>query len=485
MVMSMKNKRLCAELGILPENRLPFLLLLIAGGMEFLFIAMESLFSYLGYYLAEELLILPALLFVGWCLAKKPTGEARRDLQLSALAIGWFLIVQIIHEISGMDGHPMGTVLFVYLMAFPFASVTEDRKNLGLTLIGKLFTVASLVLVVYTGMLLLDCVPGFMEPYVYWDGARLHVFWHSNMSACFFMIGIGFCCAFFTREKNLGKRIFLGIAVVLQFVAMALTNCRTTLLMTAAFFGGIAFFVISKGGWKRFALGLAAALLIMVTSFTLTSKIYELHNDILLEKITAQVQAEKAAEATAPAETEAASQETEPAQTRVENYVVDQETGEVKIKSQNKQKSLGSDMKTLNGRTKIWKSAYSAMRDNKRILLWGTEYVGTAISVYNSFEVVHAHNSWMEMLMKEGLPGLLIALIYTWIAVRSGLFLLLKGGVSLEKKILAMLTLCILVTGFLEPYLFITNVYYHVMDFAFFFCTGYLKLWQREARTTV
>ena len=35
----------------------------------------------------------------------------------------------------------------------------------------------------------------------------------------------------------------------------------------------------------------------------------------------------------------------------------------------------------------------------------------------------------------------------------------------------------VLAAGFLEPYLFITNVYYHVSDFMFFFLTGYLDFW--------
>ena len=40
-----------------------------------------------------------------------------------------------------------------------------------------------------------------------------------------------------------------------------------------------------------------------------------------------------------------------------------------------------------------------------------------------------------------------------------------------------MLTMCVMLAGFLEPYLFITNVYYHVTDFAFFILTGYLDYW--------
>ena len=58
--------------------------------------------------------------------------------------------------------------------------------------------------------------------------------------------------------------------------------------------------------------------------------------------------------------------------------------------------------------------------------------------------------------------------------------LVLNPGAELWKKILAVLTMCLMATGFLEPYLFITNVYYHVTDFAFFFLTGYLDHWANQ-----
>ena len=53
----------------------------------------------------------------------------------------------------------MATVFLVYLMAFPFAALAEDRKNAGLRLIGGVFVAASLVLVFYTVLLLLNRVP--------------------------------------------------------------------------------------------------------------------------------------------------------------------------------------------------------------------------------------------------------------------------------------------------------------------------------------
>lgn len=44
--------------------------------------------------------------------------------------------------------------------------------------------------------------------------------------------------------------------------------------------------------------------------------------------------------------------------------------------------TLRNDMRTLNGHTIIWTSAFDALRDNPSLLLWGTEYVDAVISVY-------------------------------------------------------------------------------------------------------
>lgn len=460
----MKKWNIGEGLRMPSERELPFLLLMIVGVMEFLFITLESLFSYIGYYLVEDYIIVPCLLFVGIAMTRKLTPFAKRRLLLAAVAAAWFSVVQLVHKVSGMGTHPIGTVFFVYLMMFPFAAVTEDRENLGLKIMGKVLAAASLVLVLDTILLVLDCVPGILEPFVYWDGARLTVFWHPNIVACLLMVGIGFCIAFFFGTDRVWKKILLAVAVVLQFVAMALTNCRTTLLMTCAFLGGIVFFLLYKGGWKRIVLGLVAALVVMAVSFQITSVIFELHNDRLEADIVEQLQ------------------EVENPEELDQNFVVDEETGEIQIVAANGQGSLSSDLKTLNGRTGIWKAVLCAIRDNKSIALWGTEYVGLAISPYNAFDVVHAHNSWMEVLMRLGIPGLLTALVFTWIAVRSAWVLVWNRNVEIWKKVIAMMTMCVMVAGFLEPYLFITNVYYHVIDFVFFFCTGYLDIWWKQLR---
>ena len=474
------------------SKNVPMLLLLAAGVIEFLFITLENQFSGIGYYLAETYVIVPCLLLLGYMLREKLGAFARRRLLLAGAAVGWFVIVQCIHKLSGMENHPMATVFFVYLMAFPFASLADDRKNAGLWCIGGVFIAAALVLVGYSAMLLLDLVPGGMEAYLYWDGARLHALWHPNVAAGYFMIGIGFSLAlcFLTRKKLV--KVLLAGGIALQLMAMALTNCRTTLLLTGAMLGGTAFFRICKGGgWKRLVLGLLAAAVILVGCFKLSGMLFQWNNDRLIADLTA-VQAEPSSASAVPvpeaepaqqlpaetAEVISEEQEGSTEETAAKEVVLIEDTGI--ILGDNEQGSLVNDMRTLNGRTLIWKAALKAIRNDKKLALWGTEYSGTYITVYSPIPVVHAHNSWMETLMRMGLPGLMMSLVFTALSVWSAAKLVLSPETLLWKKIIAMLAMCVMASGFLEPYLFLTNVYYHVTDFIFFFLTGYLDFWSNR-----
>lgn len=475
----------------LSGKNIPLLLLLAAGIMEFLMITLERRFSSVAYYLTETYLIVPCLLFLGCILRDEMTTFARRRFLLSLAAVAWFVAVQIQHRLSGMENHPMVTVFFVYLMAFPFASSTEDRNDTGIRWIGMLLVSASLVLAGYSLLLVLDWVPEGMQEVLYWDGARLHALWHPNISACYFMIGIGFCAAFCARvEKSWGKAALLA-AVAVQFLAMSLTNCRTMLLMTGALFGGIAFFRIFRGGWKRLIPGLLAAAVLFAGSFKLSDGVFRWNNDRLVAALhSAQeetavhspVQEASAVEAVLT-EDPATGQNVMTAEDAfVETVPAVDDTGV--ISGDNPQGTLANDLRTLNGRTIIWRSALKAVRDNRTLALWGTEYSGTVVSVYNPFEVVHGHNSWMEALLRLGIPGLLLSLAFTVVSLRSAVGLLLSRNTDMWKKTIAMTTLCVMVAGFLEPYLFITNVYYHIPDFVFFFCTGYLDFWHKQNRKT-
>lgn len=451
------------------RKRMMLLFLIAAGIMEFLFITLENLFYGFGYYLTETYLIIPALLFVGCALGGKLSKFAEKRLLLAGIAIAWFVLVQFIHKLSGMDTHPLATFFCIYLMAFPFASVSEDRNNAGIKWMGGMFLTASLILVGYAGVLLLELVPDGLTQYLYWDGARMRVFWHPNISACFFMIGIAAAAAFLVQSRKPVVKVLMAMAIVLQFAAMALTNCRTTLLMTSALFGGILFFKIFKGNWKQLILGLLAALIVFVGAFKISGSIYQWHNERLIDKKYEEI---LAATEESQEETLTAAEENVPTE---QPTVINKE--DIVLVSDNEQGTLADDMRTLNGRTWIWQHALDAVRDSKMLALFGTEYAGTVITAYHWTEIYHAHNSWLEALMRMGIPGLLMSLVFTALAVWSAVKLVFNRSVELWKKIVAMLTVCLLGAGFLEPYLFITNVYYHVTDFAFFFLAGYLDYW--------
>lgn len=460
------------------RKRMMLLFLVAAGIMEFLFITLENLFYGFGYYLTETYLIIPALLFAGCALGSKLSKFAGKRLLLAGIAVAWFVLVQFIHKLSGMDTQPLATFFFIYLMAFPFASVSEDRNNAGIRWMGGMFLTASLILVGYAGILLLELVPDALTQYLYWDGARMRVFWHPNVSACFFMLGIAFAAAFLVQSRKIVVKVLLAVAIVLQFAAMALTNCRTTLLLTSALFGGILFFKIFKGNWKQLILGLLAALIVFVGAFKISSSIYQWHNERLIDKKYEEMLAVAESEE-ALAETEAVQEET--LATTEENVPTEQpeviNKEDIVLVSINAQQSLAHDLRTFNSRTGIWQSALNAVKDSKILALFGTEYVGLVLSSYFGGGLYHAHNSWLEALMRMGIPGLLMSLVFTALAVWSAVKLVFNRSVELWKKIVAMLTVCLLGAGFLEPYLFITNVYYHVTDFAFFFLTGYLDYW--------
>ena len=68
-------------------KKVPFLLLAAVGVIEFLFITLESRFSGISYYLAENYVIVPCLLLLGYVLQEKPNDFAKRRLRLAVAAV--------------------------------------------------------------------------------------------------------------------------------------------------------------------------------------------------------------------------------------------------------------------------------------------------------------------------------------------------------------------------------------------------------------
>ena len=294
------------------------------------------------------------------------------------------------------------------------------------------------------------------------------------------MIGIAFCLGFCSlSRKSWQKGLWLAIAALL-FGTMALTNSRTSILMTCALAGGFAFFaILRKGSWKRFLAGAAAALVLMAALFLISGKVFDAHNQRLaqLRSVSAEAPAESPAEVPVETSTEVTAVVPPSAETitAAPQEPTTREPSAV-------QGSFLEDLRNLNGRVLVWRAAGEALRNDPRLLIWGTDYSGMQITMYHpqGADLAHAHNSWIEILLCLGLPGLAVALVCTLLALWNIAVLLLKRECTLWQKTTALLMICLLGAGFLEPYLFFADRYYHYTDFLFFLCLGYSCHYARQ-----
>lgn len=274
------------------------------------------------------------------------------------------------------------------------------------------------------------------------------------------MLGIGFSLYFLAQvNKKWAKGIF-AVLTALQFCVLSLTNSRTTILLACALLGGTLFFVIWNGTWKRFLAGAAAAVLVIAVLFSFSGALFKFHSEAQLNRLLEQ----------------------EEAYDDNQFVYVDEESGEYVLAGSEGtgQGNLSQDMGTLNGRTYIWEAAFTALQDNPDLKTWGTEFVAAEISYRNYFPVVNAHNSWIQTLMLLGVPGCVLALVYTLIAVWNLWTLMWRKSEDLSKKIVAMIVICLLAAGVLEAYLFTGDLLF--THFIFFLCIGYLIQWNVEAR---
>lgn len=135
------------------------------------------------------------------------------------------------------------------------------------------------------------------------------------------------------------------------------------------------------------------------------------------------------------------------------------------------QGSLIQDAASLNNRTLIWSGVFRAIHNNPMLLLFGCSNTTETISILGA---KHSHNAWLEVLLRLGIPGFLLSLCFTVFSIYTALSLLFSRKSSLWIRIISMLVLALLVSGFLEPALFFTKADWHSHDFAFFLCLGYL-----------
>lgn len=453
------------------------LCLLMAGVLEFFIMAEGHMYNKSLYNLLHMACRLACCGFCFVSLLQPRSRLFRTNLIPAFLMAGWFLFVEFLHRSNGLEDHAMGMFLSVYLLAFPFASVSQDHhKQTGLRTVSGLYIAASMMLLVFSVLLLTERIPDFLRAFLFWDGTRLHVIHHPNIVARILMIAIALVLGFLVRVDKPWAKGLLVLGAGILFACMALTNSRACILIACALFGGNVFFRIHNGSFLRFLAGAAAAVLVMALLFFASSNLFQWNTARLKEQVsraTAQEQSEEM-----PVQLQAEAQilpEAVPLAEAASGEDISHIVSDDFFTSN--QHSLLSDLLTLNSRTRIWTAVFQRLQQEPWILLFGTD--DTQV-IGQNLKVDHTHNAWLETLLRLGIPGFLLSLYFTVQAIWSAICLLWSGAVDLWKKNIAMLSLCLLVTSMMEPLLFFTNEWAHFIDFFFFLSLGYLILWRKQ-----
>ncbi|MDO5546403.1 MAG: O-antigen ligase family protein [Eubacteriales bacterium] len=455
-------------------GRVQFACLLAVLLMELAFFLLEDRASGVAYLLAERYMALPAMAFLGASLCRELPRKDRLPLYAGLAVITLFFCIQVLHQVLESEAKQVGTFLCAYALCLPFAASAEDaRRQRGLKWMAALHLAVGVLLTAYTALLLAGTLPACLMDHVKWDGGRLYAMGHPNICATLLMISVALSLGLAAACRKRWVRITLAVLAVPQFAALSLTNGRTTMILTCLLLGGLAFCALRGRGWKRFALALLAAVVVIAATFGASRAVYSWNQTRLVNSAAAAQTASETETGTGnetgtEAETEAAIEtETEPAQTS-QVLVAEQYQG-----------TLANDFKTLNGRTEIWKSALAGLEENPRVKFIGTEYVEMILTRYAPLPVYHTHNSWLEALYRMGLPGLAAALVITAMTVWSAAVVLWRNN-DLWKSCVALLALCLLGCAMLEPYLFVVDISYFYLDFLFLMCLGYLWQWRGE-----
>lgn len=383
--------------------------------------------------------IIAALAFLVLAIRGPLSKTAKWHLGFGIALVGWVIVAKYFHGLFGEPKEYIGVMVQRFLVLLPFGALMQDEKECkGLKGAGILTLGVCAYLCFWSILLLLNLVPGWMQNQVNWSGARMNTLWNPIIFAVILFMGIVLCVAFCFRVKKNWQRIALLLFAALQFLLISMTHSRTVILMICAFGAGTLFFAFGQGNLKRYILFGLAGILLAAALFGISEAVYKANNRHLIGQLEASG---------------------EEFRINDQGYITDGVTN---------QGSLKEDMGSFNGRTGTWKIVLDAVKNNRELRIFGTSQFRKNIRQ----DMSHSHNSWLEMLVYLGIPGLLFSIVLT-VEILIGLlrvFLFCRDKMQL---VLALFVLCMLPIGVMEPFLFCTA---HLGDLFILAC-GYLWAW--------
>lgn len=338
-----------------------------------------------------------------------------------------------------------------HLVALPFAFAFGDgERRRGLDLVAAIYALGLFVLAlagVASALLHLHLYLPVFSTEISFLYNRLSAGQHPNGTAMLFLMGMLFTLYLMMRYPRWWTRVPGAVMLCAFYMGIAFTDSRTVMIECALVAAALAFSAVLRlKRPSRMALRVCAALAAAVVAL---ATCYGGMRGCIKFQASFSSHAEEAVQA------ETAQQEEVP----------------VAIPY----RPLLSDVATLTGRTDIYKAVLRYVGHHPDTLAAGMLepdiVTNLRAEVYSEF--VLAHNAWLQALLTTGLPGLLLALYFTWITLRAGVrgLLVHQARTGFADKVILLLPLMLLLNCVTECVLFAEQ--FSVGNFAYLLCLGY------------
>ena len=266
---------------------------------------------------------------------------------------------------------------------------------------------------------------------------------HPNNSACWAFLSLSLLInRFFAARRGWIKAIIV-ISAAVNYLAMALTNCRTIFACFAICFAVLVLLLIQKKtGFKQSGIKIT----VLILTFVIVTALAYKSIDVSLKMINV-FSVKNVAEQT------------------LEDDTLFEDSRDV----------FGENS-TLGPRVKIWKSIPYVLKKDPMILLRGSAQTGLmdVSCEVTKFDpaIGHYHNMFLNVLMLTGIPGLIVVFAFLYLLVKKMLILLFSRKLEaslIEKTLTIPLIGLIGYSATLEVLLFTET---DIRAFAFFFIAG-------------
>ena len=451
---------------------------------EMMFFSPPIMYTGLAALSVDYFIVIPGGLFMLLNLHRGINRKGRATFVLGFAMVVWSVVVELLRVLFGMDFFAPGETASFYALALPMAfSLEDEHRQWGITAFALLHVLTGVRLCVQAAGLIFGILQEPYSIFVFWDGPRLVQMFHPTTCAVLLMLGMGFCIALCLRTKKRWLQALLIVLVIVQFVVQSMTNGRNAVGFTSLMMGGFLFCAVRGSGWKRLPVALAAGAALTAVLFMASQTMYSMHerqmnNEALRQMQSTQMEEAAGAEQTQKPETDDRLDKPGELLEQAGEMLAQVDEHTVLV-AKNVQKSLREDLFTFNGRTTIWAEAVAGVLRHPLILLCGTDSMPEILAEGGKTNAEHAHNSYLETLYTLGVPGLVLALAITLLAIRAVVIVLWRNT-DLWKSCVAVIALCLLGSSILEPYLFAAKNYHHYICVIFLVTVGYLHQWSLE-----